>query len=70
MDEGDSRGTASLSLSLSLRELRNGKPGWGGGGAPLLGNLEGVYRKALEMALSLHRGPTGESGRGLVYQGC
>jgi len=39
-------------------------------GAPLLGTLEGVYRKALEMGLSLYRGPVGEPGRGLVYHGC
>jgi len=56
VDEGDSRGTASLSLSLSLRELCNGEPG---GGAPLLGTLEGVYRKALEIGLFLYRGPAG-----------
>jgi hypothetical protein len=37
-------------------------------GAPLLGILEGVHRKALEMGLSLHMGPTGEPGRGLIYR--
>ena len=52
--KGTLRGTASL--SLSLRELCNGEPG---GGAPLLGTLEGVYRKALEIGLFLYRGPAG-----------
>jgi len=52
--KGTLRGTASL--SLSLRELCNGEPG---GGAPLLGTPEGVYRKALEIGLFLYRGPAG-----------
>jgi hypothetical protein len=34
-----------------------------------LGTLEDVCKKALEMGISLHRGPTGEPGRGLVYRG-
>jgi len=45
-----------------------------GGGAPLLGTLEDMLRKAPNMDISLHRGPfTAEGnleyGRGLVYQG-
>ena len=30
---------------------------------------EGYIEKALETGISLHRGPTGEPRRGLVYQG-
>jgi len=65
MDERGCTSRASASVSLSLRELCvvNLK------GAPLPGTLEDVYRKALETGISLHRGPTGEPGRGLVYQG-
>jgi len=51
---------------LSLRELRKGNLE---GGTPLLRTLEDVYRKALETGISLHRGPAGEPGRGIVYQG-
>jgi len=40
-----------------------------GGGAPLLRTLKDMSRKALETGISLHRGPTGEPGRGLIYQG-
>jgi len=36
-------------------------------GAPLLGTLKYMYRKALEMGIS-HKGPIGEPGRGLIYQ--
>lgn len=38
-------------------------------GASLLGTLKVMWRKALEMGISLRRGPTGELGRGIVYQG-
>ena len=38
-------------------------------GAPLLGTLEDVKRKALDMGISLHRGHTGEPGRGHIYWG-
>ena len=34
------------------------------GRAPLLGTLEDVLRKALDMGISLHRGPAGEPGGG------
>jgi len=30
---------------------------------------EGYVEKALETGISLHRGPAGEPGRGLIYQG-
>jgi len=30
---------------------------------------EGYVEKALEMDTSLHRGPAGEPGSGLIYQG-
>jgi len=30
--------------------------------APLLGTLEDMLRKALDMGISLHRGPAGEPG--------
>jgi len=42
----------------------------GGGGAPLLGTPEGVYRKGLEIGLFLYSGPAGGPGRGLIYFGC
>jgi len=51
---------------LSLRELCEGNLE---GGAPLLGTLEDVKRKALEMGISLHRGPSGEHGTGHIYWG-
>jgi len=38
-------------------------------GAPLLGTLKDMQRKALETGISLHRGPTREPGRELIYQG-
>ena len=38
------------------------------GGPPLLGTLEGMLRKALDMGISLHRGPFMSEG-GLVYRG-
>jgi len=38
-------------------------------GASLLGTLKDMQRKALRMGITLHRGPAGEPGRGLVYQG-
>jgi hypothetical protein len=53
---------------LSLKELCEGN--LEGGGVPLLGTLEDVYRKALETGISLHRGPAGKPGRRIVYQDC
>jgi hypothetical protein len=35
----------------------------------LAGDPEGEAEKALDMSISFHRGPAGESGRGLIYQG-
>ena len=32
------------------------------GRAPVLGTLEDMLRKALDMGISLHRGPVGEPG--------
>jgi hypothetical protein len=46
----------SLSLSLSLMRLRGGGFGWGGG-APSLGTLEDMLRKAPDRGISLNRGP-------------
>jgi hypothetical protein len=43
-----------------------GKPG---GGAPVLGTLKDMYRKALEMGIFLHRGPTGDHEGDTPYQG-
>jgi hypothetical protein len=42
---------------------------WRGGKVPLLGALKVMYRKALETGISLHRGPAGKHGWGLMYQG-
>jgi len=55
MDEGGSRNTAFLS-----EETQCGGPR---GRAPLLGTLEDMLRKVLDTGISLHRGPTGETGR-------
>ena len=50
---------------LSLWELCEGNlEGWGG---PLLGTLEDVKRKVLEIGISLHMGPTGEPGTGHTH---
>jgi hypothetical protein len=38
-------------------------------GALLLETLKVMYRKCPEMGISLHRGPAGKLGRGLMYQG-
>jgi len=35
----------------------------------LAGDPGGYVEKALEMGISFHRGPSGEPGRGLIYQG-
>ena len=35
----------------------------------LAGDLEGSVEKALEMGIYFNRGPNGEPGRGLFYQG-
>jgi hypothetical protein len=37
--------------------------------APLLGTLKDMTRKAQDPGISLHRGPVGEAGGGLVYRG-
>ena len=39
---------------------------WRGGS--FTGDPESYVEKALEMGISLHRAPTGEPGRGLIYQ--
>jgi hypothetical protein len=54
MDEGGSRNGAFLS-----EEAQCGGPR---GRAPLLGTLEDMLRKALDMGTSVHRGPVGEPG--------
>jgi len=51
MDDGGSRNRAFLS-----EEAQCGGPL---GRAPLLGTLEDMLRKALDMGISLHRGPLG-----------
>jgi hypothetical protein len=55
MDEGGSRNGVFLS-----EEAQYVGPL---GRAPLLGTLEDMLRKALDMGISLHRGPIGEPGR-------
>jgi hypothetical protein len=54
MDEGSSRNGVFLS-----EEAQCGGPV---GRASLLGSLEYMLRKALDMNISLHRGPIGEPG--------
>ena len=61
MDEGDSRNGTFLSEEAQCKV-----PLWR---APLLRILEDMSRTALDTDISLLRGPIGESGRGLVYQG-
>ena len=61
MDERGSRRRASLSEGATPPGRR--------GGAPLLRTLEDVKRKTLEKGISVHRGPTGEPGRGHIYLG-
>jgi len=63
MDEVDSRD----GMSLSLMTLRGGGFGWGGG-APSLGTLEDMLRKAPDTGISLSRGPFTTEGN-LVYGG-
>ena len=63
MDNGGSRDGVSLSEEAPWRG-----PG-GGGGAPSLGTLEDILRKAPHTSISLHRGPLTteenlESGKG------
>jgi len=65
----DKRGSTS-GASLS-EEAQCGGPL---GGAPLLGVLEGMLRKAPDTGISLHRGPYTvernlDSGGGLIYRG-
>ena len=38
-------------------------------GGSFTGDTEGYVEKALEKGISLHRGPAGEPGKGLIYQG-
>jgi hypothetical protein len=38
-------------------------------GGSFTGDPEGYVEKALETGISLHRGPDGKPGRGLIYQG-
>ena len=40
-----------------------------GGGAPLLGIQKDMWRRAQGTSISLHGGPTGQPGWGLVYPG-
>jgi hypothetical protein len=54
MDEGGSRNGTFL-----YQEVQCGGPL---GRAPLLGTLKDMLRKALDMGISLHRGPIGEAG--------
>jgi len=54
MDEGGSRNGAFLS-----EEAQCGRPL---GRAPLLGTLEDMLRKTLDMGICLHRGLAGEPG--------
>jgi hypothetical protein len=66
MDEGGSKQAASLP-----EEDQCGGPL---GRAPLLGTMEDMLSKALDIGISLHRGPSTfegnlESGRGLTYRG-
>jgi len=37
--------------------------------APILGIPKDMLSKAPEMGICIHRGPTGEPGKGLIYQG-
>ena len=39
------------------------------GGGSFTEDPEGYVQKALVTGISLHRGPAGEPGRGLIYQG-
>jgi hypothetical protein len=57
MDEGGSRNGAFLS-----EEAQCGEPLWRD---PLLGTLEDML-EALDMGISLHRGPNGEPGGDLL----
>jgi len=54
MDEGGSRNGASSSEEAQWRGPQRG--------APLLGTLEDMLRKVLDMGLSLHRGPFTSQG--------
>jgi len=38
-------------------------------GSAFIGHPEGMYRQAVKTGISFHRGPAGESGKGLIYQG-
>ena len=50
---------------LSLREFCEGNLE----GDSFTGDPVGYVEKALELDISLHKGPTEEPGRGLVYRG-
>jgi len=58
MDEGGSRNGAFL-----FQKAQCGGPL---GRAPLLGTLEDMLRKTMNMSTSLHRGPVGEPGGDLL----
>jgi len=58
MDEGGSRNGAFLSEKAQC----GGPLGRG----PLLGTLEKTLRNALDMGISLHKGPIGETGGDLL----
>jgi len=58
--------TGALEMQhLSLWELCEGNLK----GAPLLGTLKVMLKRALVMSISFHGDPAGEPGRGLIYQG-
>jgi hypothetical protein len=61
MDEGGSRSGASLSEGALVR----GTGRW----VSFTGDPGGYVEKALETGISLHWGPAGELGRGLINQG-
>jgi len=54
----DAGGLRKWSVSLNGSSAENLK-----GGGPPLGTLMDMYRKALERAIFLHRGPVGGHGR-------
>jgi len=54
MDKGGSRNRTFLPEEAQCRGPL--------GRAPLLGTLEDMLRKALDMGISLHKGPVGEPG--------
>jgi hypothetical protein len=59
VEEGSGDGYLSLGAPLGNLE----------GGDSFTGDLGGYVEKALETSISFHRGPAGEPGRRLIYQG-